>query len=198
MAEWSCSGLQSRLRRFDSDSRLHPQHKDLAAAHAGRGSGSALIMCGIAGYLSTDSRARDALPAMTGTLAHRGADDDGLYFDGPVGLGHRRLSIIDVQGSPQPLIAADGAIAVVFNGEIYNFRKLRQELTAAGRIFRTDGDGEVLLHAWRMRGEAMLDALSGMFAFALWDRQQRRLLLARDRFGEKPLYYAWNRGTLVF
>ena len=155
-------------------------------------------MCGITGYLSTDSRARAALAAMTGTLAHRGPDDHGLYFDGPVGLGHRRLSIIDVQGSPQPLIAADGAIAVVFNGEIYNFQSLRDELKAEGCTFQTEGDGEVLLHAWRLRGEAMLASLSGMFAFALWDRRQQRLFIARDRFGEKPLYYAWYQGSLVF
>ena len=111
-------------------------------------------MCGITGYWSDDRRAREALPAMTAALAHRGPDADGFHFDGPVGLGHRRLSVIDLAGSRQPLLSADGAIAVVFNGEIYNFRELRRELQAAGHVFATRGDGEVIVHGWRQWGEA--------------------------------------------
>ena len=155
-------------------------------------------MCGITGFLSDDPRARAALPSMTAALAHRGPDADGFHFDGPVGFGHRRLKVIDLEGSRQPLISADGAIAVVFNGEIYNFRELRRELTAAGHVFATRGDGEVLVHGWRQWGRQLLDRLSGMFAFALWDRARRELFLARDHLGVKPLYYAWHGGALVF
>ncbi len=155
-------------------------------------------MCGITGYLSDDPRARAALPAMTAALAHRGPDADGFHFDGPVGFGHRRLKVIDLDGSAQPLFSADGAIAVVFNGEIYNFRELRRELADAGCAFATKGDGEVLIHGWRRWGRGLLDRIGGMFAFALWDRERRELFLARDHLGVKPLYYAWHRGALVF
>jgi asparagine synthase (glutamine-hydrolysing) len=155
-------------------------------------------MCGIAGYWSANPGAREVLPTMTAALAHRGPDADGFYYDGPVGLGHRRLSIIDIVGSNQPLISQDGSIAVIFNGEIYNFRELRRELTAAGHAFVTKGDGEVILHAWRARGERMLEWLTGMFAFALWDRARQELFVARDHLGVKPLYYAWHAGSLVF
>jgi len=155
-------------------------------------------MCGITGYLSDHPEARAALPRMTAALAHRGPDADGFHVDGAVGFGHRRLSVIDLAGSRQPLVSADGAIAVVFNGEIYNFRELRRELAAAGHAFLTNGDGEVLVHGWRQWGRGLLDRLSGMFAFALWDRARRELFLARDHLGVKPLYYAWHAGSLVF
>jgi asparagine synthase (glutamine-hydrolysing) len=156
------------------------------------------IMCGITGYLSDDPRARAALPAMTAALAHRGPDADGFHCDGPVGLGHRRLAVIDLAGSRQPLLSADGTVAVVFNGEIYNFRELRRELASAGHVFVTNGDGEVLVHGWKAWGERMLERLTGMFAFALWDRARRALFLARDPVGVKPLYYAWHAGSFVF
>ena len=155
-------------------------------------------MCGITGYLCDDPRARDALPAMTAALAHRGPDDEGLHFDGPAGLGFRRLSVIDIAGSHQPLVSADGAVAVVFNGEIYNFRALRRELTDAGHLFTTQGDGEVLVHGWKAWGPRLLERISGMFAFGLWDRGRREIFLARDHLGVKPLYYAWHRGALAF
>ena len=155
-------------------------------------------MCGIAGFWSSDSRARDALLDMTRALSHRGPDAEGFYFDGPVGLGHRRLSIIDIDGSHQPLISADGSVALVFNGEIYNFRKLKQSMEDAGHEFTTRGDGEVLLRGWQIRGERVLDLLTGMFAFALWDRRRQELFLARDHLGVKPLYYAWHGGSLAF
>ncbi len=155
-------------------------------------------MCGITGYYSDDPRAREALPLMTAALAHRGPDADGFHFDGPVGLGHRRLSVIDLELSRQPLVSADGGIAVVFNGEIYNFRALRRELAASGAVFVTQGDGEVLVHGWKAWGPRMLDRIAGMFAFALWDRDRRELFLARDHLGVKPLYYAWYGGALAF
>jgi asparagine synthase (glutamine-hydrolysing) len=155
-------------------------------------------MCGIAGYLSTHPNARAALPAMTAALAHRGPDADGFHYDGPVGLGHRRLSVIDLAGSRQPLVSADGRTALVFNGEIYNFRALRAELEALGHRFATQGDGEVILIGWRQWGAKLLDRLAGMFAFALWDRDRRELFVARDHLGVKPLYYAWHDGSLVF
>jgi asparagine synthase (glutamine-hydrolysing) len=155
-------------------------------------------MCGITGYLSDDPRARDALPTMTAALAHRGPDADGFHYDGPVGFGHRRLSVIDLAGSRQPMLSADGTIAVVFNGEIYNFRELRRELAAAGHRFVTNGDGEVLVHGWNAWGERMLDRLAGMFAFALWDRNRHELFLARDHLGVKPLYYAWHSDSFAF
>jgi asparagine synthase (glutamine-hydrolysing) len=155
-------------------------------------------MCGIAGYLSDDPRARAALPAMTAALAHRGPDADGFHVDGALGFGHRRLSVIDLAGSRQPLVFGDGAIALVFNGEIYNFRALRDELSAAGHLFATNGDGEVLIHGWRQWGRGVLDRIAGMFAFALWDRAARELFLARDHLGVKPLYYAWHQGSLAF
>ena len=156
------------------------------------------IMCGITGYLSDDPRAPAALPGMTAALAHRGPDADGFHYDGPIGFGHRRLSVIDLAGSRQPLLSADREVAVVFNGEIYNFRELRQELVAAGHTFATQGDGEVLVHGWRQWGHALLGKLAGMFAFALWDRGRHELFLARDHLGVKPLYYAWHSGALVF
>src|SRR2546430_3130471 len=135
---------------------------------------------------------------MVSALVHRGPDADGRYLDGPVALGFRRLAVIDIEGSQQPLVAADGAIAVVFNGEIYNFRALRRELAAAGHDFVTRGDGEVLVHGWRQWGERLVDRLSGMFAFAVWDRTRRQLFLARDHLGVKPLYYAWHASSLAF
>ncbi|HXL83763.1 MAG TPA: asparagine synthase (glutamine-hydrolyzing) [Casimicrobiaceae bacterium] len=155
-------------------------------------------MCGITGYVSTDTRAWESLPSMTQALVHRGPDADGYYRDGAVGLGHRRLSVIDVEGSNQPLISPDRDIAVIFNGEIYNYRALRQELAEAGHIFATNGDGEVLVHGWRQWGRQLLEKISGMFAFAIWDRRRAELFLARDHLGVKPLYYAWHAGSFVF
>ena len=155
-------------------------------------------MCGITGFWSTDPCAREALPRMTAALSHRGPDAGGVYLDGPVGFGHRRLSIIDIEGSHQPMISADGSIALVFNGEIYNFRELRRSLEDAGHKFATRGDTEVLLQCWQIRGERMLEWLNGMFAFALWDRRRQELFVARDHLGVKPLYFAWHRESLVF
>jgi asparagine synthase (glutamine-hydrolysing) len=155
-------------------------------------------MCGLAGYLSEARVADEVLVRMTSRLEHRGPDAGGYYRDGPVALGHRRLSIIDLAGSPQPMSTPDGRLTVIFNGEIYNFAELRRSLAARGHAFSTQGDTETLLYAYREHGVRMLEHLQGMFTFALWDRDARRLLLARDHLGVKPLYYHWNGATLVF
>ncbi len=148
-------------------------------------------MCGIAGYLSFGGVAQQSVvQAMCGQIRHRGPDDEGFYTEGPVGLGMRRLSIIDLSGGHQPIWNEDGTIWVVFNGEIYNYQSLRQDLLSRGHRFRTDSDTETLVHLYEEFGAGFVNRLRGMFAFAIWDGRQRCLLLARDRFGKKPLYYA--------
>lgn len=145
-------------------------------------------MCGIAGIFGRHDP--DLLAAMTAALRHRGPDGQGLHIDGEVGLGHRRLSVIDLATGDQPMLSADGRVALTYNGETYNFAALRAELVAAGAAFRTRSDTEVLLVAYQHWGLAMLHRLRGMFAFALWDKDREALLVARDRLGIKPLYYA--------
>ena len=135
---------------------------------------------------------------MTHALAHRGPDDWGVHVEGGVGLGHRRLSIIDVEGGQQPLGNEDGSVWVAYNGEIYNHLDLRQELLARGHQFRTRCDTEVLVHAYEEFGSECVDHLNGMFAFAIWDSPRQRLFLARDRLGIKPLYYALTEDELLF
>jgi asparagine synthase (glutamine-hydrolysing) len=148
-------------------------------------------MCGIAGYLTRDQGALDPslLERMCHRLRHRGPDSFGSFVEPPVALGHRRLSIIDLNTGDQPLGNEDGAIQVVFNGEIYNYRELREDLRAKGHRFRTESDTEVLVHLYEEVGERVPEFLNGMFAFALWDSARQRLFLARDRLGKKPLYY---------
>src|SRR5438132_569570 len=155
-------------------------------------------MCGIAGYLGPRPVADDVLVRMTRRLAHLGPDEERFHRAGGLGLGFRRLAVIDLALSHQPMSTPDGALTVVFNGEIYNFRELRAELVSRGCAFRTHGDTEVLLHAYGEYGTAMLEKLRGMFAFALWDAPRERLFVARDHFGVKPLYYAWDGATFVF
>jgi asparagine synthase (glutamine-hydrolysing) len=158
-------------------------------------------MCGIAGKVHTDpARPVEAplLRRMTAALAHRGPDDEQVYLDGRVGLGIRRLAIIDVGGGRQPMTNEDASVWVVLNGEIYNFRELRDELLVAGHTFRTRSDTEVILHLYEALGFGLLARLRGMFAFALWDARRQRLLLARDRLGKKPLLYASLPNGLVF
>ena len=154
-------------------------------------------MCGITGVVGwVDAR---ALGAMTETLRHRGPDADGVHVGDRWGFGHRRLSIIDLAGGAQPMATPDGRYFVSYNGEIYNFVGLRRELADLGYAFRTRSDTEVLLAGYAQWGDAMLDRLNGMFAIALWDDRERRLLLARDRVGIKPLYYAaLPAGVLAF
>jgi asparagine synthase (glutamine-hydrolysing) len=158
-------------------------------------------MCGICGQASLDGvTGRDpaALLAMNETLVHRGPDSDGMLLDGPVGLAMRRLSIIDLEGGDQPIANEDGTVHVVQNGEIYNYRELMDRLARAGHTFSTHSDTEVLVHLYEERGPAFVEELRGMFAIALWDAGRRRLVLARDRFGIKPLYYASAGGVLSF
>lgn len=137
---------------------------------------------------------------MTATLHHRGPDGSGMQMDGPVGLGHTRLKIIDLsEAANQPMSNQTGTLWIVFNGEIYNFRELRTELQAQGYPFHSQSDTEVVLHLYEEAGEKCVDHLDGMFAFAIWDRRQRRIFLARDRVGKKPLYYCVCVGsTFVF
>jgi len=158
-------------------------------------------MCGIAGLLFADPGRpvdRDLLRAMSDAIAHRGPDGEGFLVEPGVGLAHRRLAIIDVAGGAQPIGNEDGSVQVVFNGEIYNFQELRRSLEAEGHRFRTSSDTEVLVHLYEKHGEGLVDHLRGMFAFALWDRRRRLLLLARDRLGLKPLYYYHDSETLFF
>ncbi|MCI0381247.1 MAG: asparagine synthase (glutamine-hydrolyzing) [Gemmataceae bacterium] len=158
-------------------------------------------MCGIAGVLyAAPSRPVDfaILKAMGDSIAHRGPDAEGFWIDPGLGLVHRRLSIIDLSSGDQPIGNEDGSIQVVFNGEIYNYQSLRAELTAKGHRFKTQSDTEVLVHLYEEMGERLVERLRGMFAFALWDHKQRRLLLARDRLGIKPLYFYRDEEKFVF
>ena len=158
-------------------------------------------MCGIAGYATFDPRAEPdplALNAMLSCLRHRGPDDEGRYVSQGIVLGHRRLSVIDVEGGHQPLFGARQSTVVVCNGEIYNYRELARELRARGHQFRTRSDTEVIAHAYDEWGENFLDRLDGMLALALWDGAAHRLILARDRLGEKPLYYTRAGNYLLF
>src|SRR5213083_1733495 len=135
---------------------------------------------------------------MSATLVHRGPDSFGEFTDGDVALAARRLSIIDLETGDQPIANEDGTLHVVQNGEIYNYRELRRELERAGHVFRTHGDTEVLLHLYEEHGDAFAERLRGMFAVAIWNGRRRRLVLARDRFGIKPLYYRDAGGELAF
>lgn len=159
-------------------------------------------MCGIAGIFHVETpKPVDPVRVerMCDAMVHRGPDGAGVWTDRGVGLGHRRLSVIDIEGSPQPMLSADGRAVIVFNGEIYNFRELRAELEKAGMQFRTRGDTEVILAAWRRWGPSCLKKLHGMFAFAIYDLDKRQLFLARDRLGVKPLFMArLSDGSLAF
>jgi asparagine synthase (glutamine-hydrolysing) len=158
-------------------------------------------MCGIAGLINFDGRAAslETLQAMTRAIAHRGPDGEGHWRDGPVGLGHRRLSIIDLSDiANQPMVAANGSGVLVYNGEVYNFRELRTELESLGCAFRSRTDSEVVLNALATWGTGALTRFNGMFAFAWWNARDRTLMLARDRYGIKPLYFARQGDTFAF
>jgi asparagine synthase (glutamine-hydrolysing) len=158
-------------------------------------------MCAIAGVLNfnTDEPVdRDVLLSMRDSMKHRGPDDCGVYVNGPVGLASRRLSIIDLESGHQPLYNEDKSICLVINGEIYNFKSLRQDLETRGHTFQTMSDAEVVVHAYEQFGLDCLEAIEGMFAFALWDERKQKLILARDRMGEKPLHYYLGPAALVF
>jgi asparagine synthase (glutamine-hydrolysing) len=158
-------------------------------------------MCGICGQYNFRNlapvRAQD-IEAMTRSIRHRGPDDEGYYLAGPLGFGFRRLSIIDLAGGHQPMSDRDESVWVVFNGEIYNFRELRSELEACGHIFQTRSDTEVIIHGYKQWGDEVLNRLNGMFGLAIWDVHRNKLILARDAFGIKPLYYRIDGGSLYF
>ncbi|MGE5815417.1 MAG: asparagine synthase (glutamine-hydrolyzing), partial [Acidobacteriota bacterium] len=158
-------------------------------------------MCGIAGIIAADqlhADERGRLAYMRDVLAHRGPDDAGTFVDSQAGLAHRRLSIVDLASGHQPLANEDETVWIVFNGEIYNHRNIRTELEAAGHRYRTKSDTETIVHAYEEWGDACVERLRGMFAFAIWDSGERRLLLARDRLGIKPLYWCEASGRLLF
>jgi asparagine synthase (glutamine-hydrolysing) len=155
-------------------------------------------MCGICGLVSSGGADRGRLEAMSATLVHRGPDSSGIHVDGPVGLAARRLSIIDLETGDQPIANEDGSVVVVQNGELYNYRELRAELESQGHRFRTHGDTEVLAHLYEQHGTGFAERLRGMFAVAIWDARRGRLVLARDRYGIKPLLYRSVNGSLEF
>ncbi len=158
-------------------------------------------MCGIAGIVAADrldASERERVTRMRDVISHRGPDDAGMFVDDRAALGHRRLSIVDLAAGHQPLSNEDETVWIVFNGEIYNHASVRPELEAAGHRYRTRSDTETIVHAYEQWGDACVDRLRGMFAFAIWDAPRRRLLLARDRLGVKPLYWAMAGGRLLF
>jgi len=158
-------------------------------------------VCGICGIAYEDRGRRvssEALAAMNAALAHRGPDEAGEWLGGHVGLAMRRLSILDIEGGRQPMQNESGTVQLVFNGEVYNFRELRDDLEDAGHVFQSHADTEVIVHGYEEWGDDVLERLNGMFAFALYDVERDRLLVARDRLGIKPLYYCHREGVLVF
>ncbi len=160
-------------------------------------------MCGIAGWINLENKpsqnnSEAVLHAMCERMKHRGPDSEGLWLDEQTALGMRRLSIIDLHTGEQPVYSEDKQIVVVMNGELYNFKEVRKDLEKRGHKFETQTDTEILPHLYEEHGEAMLDEINGMFAFALWDKRKKKLLIARDRFGEKPLYYGVFDGKLIF
>jgi asparagine synthase (glutamine-hydrolysing) len=158
-------------------------------------------MCGICGQYNFKTQApvqKRAIEAMAKSIAHRGPDDDGYYISGPLGLGFRRLSIIDLSGGHQPMSDQEESVRVIFNGEIYNFKEIRKELQAFGHVFRTASDTEVIVHGYKQWGDDVLNRLNGMFGLAIWDVKRRRLVLARDPFGIKLIYYRIDEDGLCF
>ena len=160
-------------------------------------------MCGIAGWINLENKTSQnggeaVLHAMCERMKHRGPDSEGLWLENQVALGMRRLSIIDLATGEQPVYSEDKQVVVVMNGELYNFREVRADLEKRGHKFETNTDTEILPHLYEEYGDAMLEHINGMFAFALWDKRREKLLIARDRFGEKPLYYGVFDGKLIF
>src|SRR5688572_5698027 len=158
-------------------------------------------MCGICGQYNFGSQRPvepEAIREMATSITHRGPDDDGFYFEGPLGLGFRRLSIIDLAGGHQPMSDREESVWVVFNGEIYNFPELKKELEANGHVFRTQSDTEVIVHGYKQWGTDVFNHLNGMFGLAIWDVKKKRLVLARDAFGIKLVYYKLKDGVLRF
>src|SRR6201993_3546924 len=158
-------------------------------------------MCGICGQLNFGNQApvrRTDIEAMTQSIIHRGPDDEGYFIAGPLGFGFRRLSIIDLSGGHQPMSDQEESVWIVFNGEIYNFPELKRELQSLGYVFRTNSDTEVIIHGYRQWGDEVLNRLNGMFGLAIWDVREKRLVVARDPFGIKLIYYRIEEGSLYF
>ena len=163
-------------------------------------------MCGIAGYIVKNSKISigDALFDMSNAITHRGPDDSGFYIDNfdsnkyQIGLAHRRLSIIDLETGHQPLSNEDGSIYIIFNGEIYNYKELRETLINLGYKFKTLSDTETIVYAYQEYGDKCVEMLHGMFAFSIWDTNRNKLFCARDRFGKKPLFYYQDNNIFAF
>src|SRR5207249_366761 len=158
-------------------------------------------MCGIAGQFNFQRREpveRETIVRMTRSIAHRGPDDEGFFISGPVGLGSRRLSIIDLAGGHQPMSDAEASVWITFNGEIYNYKELRAELQSKGHQFRTNSDTEVIIHGYKEWGTDVFNHLNGMFGVAIWDLQRKRLVVARDAMGIKLVYYRIAGGRFTF
>ena len=155
-------------------------------------------MCGYVGFTNKINNANQVIAEMMDKIKHRGPDSEGKYVDGDIALGFRRLSIIDLNSGHQPIYNEDNSKILLFNGEIYNFMEIREELLAKGHVFKTKTDSEVLLHGYEEFGEKLLDRLRGMFSFVIWDKNTKELFGARDFFGIKPFYYAKMGDTFMF
>src|SRR5688500_262361 len=160
-------------------------------------------MCGITGWINLDTTkqnhdAEAVLHSMCETIVHRGPDSEGLWIDDQAALGMRRLSIIDLKTGDQPVFSCDRSVIVMMNGELYNYREVRADLEKRGHKFTTNSDTEILPHLYEEYGEALVDHVNGMYAFSLWDTLRKKLIIARDRFGEKPLYYGVFDGKLIW
>src|SRR2546421_8655943 len=155
-------------------------------------------MCGIAGKASKHGVERALIERMCEVIEHRGPDSRGVFLDQNVGLGVQRLAVIDLKTGDQPIFNEDRSVVVVLNGEIYNYRELRSSLLEAGHRFSSHGDTEVIVHLYEEYGDTFVELLRGMFALALWDAEQQRLLLARDRIGKKPLYFSFDGSAFWF
>ncbi|MCA1608694.1 MAG: asparagine synthetase B, partial [Acidobacteria bacterium] len=156
-------------------------------------------MCGIAGWVNLDKNntspnSEAVLHSMCERIVHRGPDSEGLWTDDRVALGMRRLSIIDLKTGDQPVFSCDRSVVVMMNGELYNYREVRADLEKRGHKFTTNSDTEILPHLYEEYGDALVDHVNGMYAFSLWDTRRKKLIIARDRFGEKPLYYGMFNG----
>src|SRR5690606_22163243 len=196
----TCRCIDGRNRKssevFATCSRLHRWNGECRRLTPG-----AFRMCGFCGQYNFVEHApvpRERVKAMADSIVHRGPDDEGYHFAGGLGLGFRRLSIIDLAGGHQPMSDAEETIWVVFNGEIYNFPELRRELEAYGHVFRTRSDTEVIVHGYKQWGLDVFNHLNGMFGVALWDERNKRLTLARDSAGIKLVYYKVEAGTVLF
>src|SRR5207253_5572311 len=158
-------------------------------------------MCGICGQFNFTNNAPvdpEIIRRMADSIAHRGPDDEGYFTFGPIGLGFRRLSIIDLAGGHQPMFDAERSVCVIFNGEIYNYKELRVELESCGHRFRTNCDTEVIVHGYKEWGTEVFNHLNGMFGLAIWDVEEKRLVVARDAMGIKLIYYRVENGQLTF